>query len=190
MTRSLNAATKTASQQDNVIEVLFANIQLDTPVYVHTYVGDIEYNSNTYSGVGDFGGVSSIPSGSDLKIENITLSLSGVNNSIISQAIGTDYQYKEITLYLTYMDLSTYTINVPTTIFSGYIDNIEIVSGQTSQITLSAVNKLQALTEPNIRRYNLPDQQSRHPFDVALKYVDQLANQDMVWGKGFNDIRV
>ena len=189
MTRTIDSSTKTASEQSQVIEVVLADIQLSTPVYVHTYVGDITYDSNTYTGVGDFGAVSTINSSSELRVENISLKLSGVNNSLVSQAIGTDYQYKELTLYLTYLDLTTHTINTPVKIFNGYIDNMQIVSGKSAEITLTAVNKLQFLTRPNIRRYNLPDQQSRHPNDVAFKYVDQLANQELIWGKGFGDFR-
>lgn len=189
MTRTIDSATKTASEQEQVIEVVLADIQLPTPVYVHTYFGDITYDSNIYSGVGDFGSVSTINSTSELRVDNISLSLNGVNNSLVSQAIGTDYQYRDVTLYTTFLDLNTHTINTPVKIFNGYIDNMQVVSGKTAVINLTAVNKLQFLTRPNIRRYNLPDQQSRHPNDVAFKYVDQLSNQELVWGKAFGEFR-
>lgn len=190
MTRDVDSTTLTAFEQDKLIEVVLVEINIDTPLYLHNYVGDIEYNSNTYTGLGDFGKISSIISGQDLNVEKITMSLSGINNSIISQALGTNYQYKEINIYITNLNLSTYVINTPVKVFTGLLDNMTISSGKESEILLTAVNKLFLLTKPNIRRYNLPDQITRHPFDSAFKYVDQLSNQNIVWGSGFSVVRI
>lgn len=166
---------------DVISPLIMANIQFDTPVYVHSGVGDIVYNSNTYQGLGDLGTISPISETNELQVNDIKLTLSGINNSILTIVMSETYQGQPCTLYLAFRDTVAADLEV-FTLFKGLIDNANIIMGENSVIELSVTNELSRWATPTTRRYNNNDHVKRYPSDKAFEFVDQLSKVTLYWG--------
>lgn len=181
MGHDISAGLISASSGAVFTPIIMAKLEFDTPVYVHTGAGTISHDSNDYLGVGTLGGVSSIEEPGAPEYTEVSLTLSGIDSSLISILLGTSYQGKTATLYYTSREPDG-SINTPYAIFVGLIDTADISSGETASIDLKIVNRLAFWDRPNIRRYNNAEQQTRFPGDKGLEFVDELATTQIIWG--------
>ena len=183
--RTLETNTKTQSQAAANYMVIFAKLEFGSgDVLIHSDLGDITWGGDTYLGVGTLGSITPVEEQAELGRSVIKMSLSGVSASLISTALGEDYQGKDATIYVGYKDLSTNALVAdPSVHFKGRMDVMEVVSGETAEITLTVESKMAAWDKPNVRRYNHQDQISRYPNDKFFEFIEQTAQKPIVWGR-------
>jgi hypothetical protein len=182
--RDINSATITASQASLTHPVLFLKLEFDGgDVNMHTELGDLTFGGDTYTGVGILGAVSSADEVSDLSLAQITVTLSGLPNDLVSIAFEQQYQGRLGTMFLGYLDLTTRTlVDTPAIIYRGIMDTMDFQQDASFSITLSIGNRFSAWNNPQIRRYNNADQQSRYPGDKGLQFIEQSSNKTIIWG--------
>lgn len=152
-------------------------------VRVWSGYGNLSWRGNTYTGVGNFGGVDRVDESSDQSAKGIVFSLSGIPSSLISVALADAYQGRTCTLWLGALDSTGAVIADPYQFFSGRMDVMEIEDGgDTAIIRLTGENRLIDLNRPRARRYTHEDQQIDYAGDLGLEYVAGLQDKKIYWG--------
>jgi hypothetical protein len=183
LTRTIDAALVTASQSDTVVPIFLLQLAYDSgTVRFHTGLGDISFNGNTYTGVGDFGSFSAIEEPSGIEETAIDLILSGVDASLVSLSFNEFYQGRTATIWLGFKNVTTGALIAPTIVFLGVIDNTKINLGKTATIILRVTNNSAFWSRINDKRYTDEDQQATYPGDTAFKYIAQIQEKRNVWG--------
>jgi hypothetical protein len=147
--------------------------------------GDLIWNGNTYTGTGTLGRISPIEETSDVRSNGIQLTLSGISSSLISIALGTQYQGRTCTVWLGFFNSSDVLIDDPVQVFSGKMDVMSIQdTGGTCEITVTAENRLVDLERPKeVRYYTDADQQRLSAGDKGCQFVETLQTKEIVWGR-------
>jgi hypothetical protein len=182
--RDITSTTLAAATAPTIHPILFVKAEFDGgDVNIHSELGDIAFDGDTYTGVGILGSISTADEVSDLSQSQINLTLSGLPLDLISILFNEQYQGRPATLYLGYLDLTTrLLVDAPTILYKGLIDTADFQQDKNFAITLSVGNRFAAWDNPQVRRYNNADQQSRYPGDTGLQYTEQTTNKTIIWG--------
>lgn len=184
MSRALSAEMLSAIAANTLRPVLIAKITTTSgSARLWTGIGDLQFESETYTGVGHFGGVSNVQESSYLQANGITFSLSGVPSAYLSMALGQIQYGRPAILWFGLVDVATgLLVNSPYKIFSGLTDVPAINEGpDTSEVLISAESRLADLERPRVRRYTHEDQQIDHPGDRGFEYVTALQDMEIEW---------
>lgn len=185
MARDLTTATKNALIAETVAPImLFYGDFASGPVRIWSGYGDLSWNGNTWIGVGDFGGVSSVAESEDLRANGVTFTLNGIDPSLVSTVLTDTYQGRECSLHLGAINLSTGALIAdPYQLFAGRMDVITIdESADTATISLQAESLLIDLNRPRERRYTYEDQIQLYPGDEGLEFVAGIQDKPIPWG--------
>jgi hypothetical protein len=163
-----------------LVRMVFDSSQLN----IWSGVGDISFDSVTYTGLGDLLSISDIKETSDISATGINVSLSGVKSSLIAIAKDQDYQGRELTVRLGAFNESGSLIADPVIIFSGFMDTMTIAeAGTYSTISIAVENKLVAFERSKVRRYTAEDQKIDHPTDKGFEFVTSIVQKQIIWGR-------
>jgi hypothetical protein len=193
MSRTVPAALLTALSQSEVqpfyaVEALFdddddtrwdeSGYAGENAIRLWTGYGNKTIAANTYTGSGNVMAISGLEEVADLAAKNITITLNGVDSSLISLALQEPYQRRLLRVYFGTDDTTTVEI------FSGFMNTMSIEdSGETSTITVSVESKLVALERASNRRYTQENHQARNAGDTFFSFVTELQDRDVVWGR-------
>jgi len=112
-------------------------------VRAHNAIGDYTWGGNTYNGVGKFGGIEVAEESMDMVPRAITLTLSGVDSSLISTATTENYQGRAATLFMGLVNLDTNAlIDTPETLRVMRMNQMTIILGEQSSIQLSLEQRM------------------------------------------------
>lgn len=182
MTRLASSTNVTESQKVGVTLLILADLDFASGhVYVHDGIGDVTTGGHTYSGVGTFGGISTVSEGTKDIARPLSLTLSGVENSLLTTAMTEVYQGRTATIYLGLLNDATGTfVDTPETIYEGRMARMQIQVGKTSTITLHIENRIRR--EPRIARYTSEDQQLLFSGDTFFDQIPNIAGAVGQWG--------
>lgn len=189
MSRALSSAMQAVSTADVVRPIFLVRMVFDsgeTPNELNLWsgVGDLTYDSETYTGVGDLLGISPVTETSDMQASGINVTLTGVKSSLVVIAKDHEYQGRPITVMLGAFDASGDLVADPTVIFAGFMDTMTIAeSGETSTISIACENKLIAFERAKVRRYTAEDQKIDHPTDKGFEFVTAIVEKEIIWGR-------
>ncbi|WP_020474570.1 hypothetical protein [Zavarzinella formosa] len=186
MSRGVSVDNLAAMEADCVCPVIFVKLELDSgDILVHSRTGDITWGGDTYLGMGQFGEIGLVREDTELGRNPVDLTLSGIDEALISVLLGEYYQGREATVYIGFLDLVTFQlVDTPEYLYGGMIDNSTITRDQNATITLRVENEEARWDTPNVRRFNNADQQLRYPGDKGLEYMEQMAEKQLNWGRG------
>ena len=154
------------------------------PLYVWSGRGSITWNGQTWVGIGALGSVSTIEEGSTVEAKGITLTLSGIDPTLLTDVL-TEFQVGlPVTVWLALFDATTSLIPNPVTAFAGRMDQPTLdVDGTTASITINCENRLLDMNTPVDRRYTNEDQQLDHPGDRGFEFVNSIQEVTIFWGR-------
>jgi hypothetical protein len=184
MSRTVPAALLTALDGDE-IEVFYAvDLAFDSGnMRLWTGYGDKTINSQTYTGTGNLLTIDGLEEASDLSARGTTLTLNGLDSTIITYALTEEYQGRLVTIY---WGVGTNTVEV----FSGYMDKMTIQdAAESATISLTVESRLIALERPNIRRYTRESHagvrtaKGLSGSDTFFDWVTKLQDKQIVWGR-------
>lgn len=187
MSRDLGSTINAVIAGQSMEPAIFVDLAWPSgTVRVWTGVGSFTWGGNEYIGVGTLGGVSPIPESSDGRANGITLTLSGIDSSLISTVLGQHYQGRSGKLWLGFLNSAGALISDPPyQLFAGKMDVCSIEEGgTTSTISISIENQMIVLQQASGRRITHEDQQIDYPGDLGLEYIAAI-NQDrpINWGQ-------
>ena len=193
MSRTVPASLLTALSQPEVqpfyaVEALFddtddtrwdeSGYAAENAIRLWTGYGDKTIASNTYTGSGNVMSISGFEEVADLAAKNITITLNGVDSTLVSLALSEPYQRRLCRVYFGTDDTTAIEV------FTGFMNTMSIEdSGETSTITLTVESKLVELERASNRRYTHENHVARHSGDTFFSYVADMQDKDIVWGR-------
>lgn len=144
-----------------------------------TGIGNRTIEGNTYTGAGTLLSISGMDEVADLSAKSITVTLSGLDSSVLALALGEPYQRRKLRV-LFGVQSQTSVVEI----FSGQMNTMTIEdSGESSTISVMVDSKLVELERASNRRYTSESQKSRYPTDTFFDYVAKLQDRQIVWGR-------
>ena len=141
-------------------------------------IGDKSIGGQTYTGTGSLLSVGGIEESDDLSAPGASISLSGVDSSLVSLAIQEPYQNRDCRILLGSGDDFF-------EIFSGFMDVMTIEdSGETCIINLTVESRLIILDRRVPLRYTQETQNSLYPGDTFFSTVASLQDKKIDWKMG------
>ena len=186
MSRSLTSGMQTASTADLVRPIFLVQMAFPSAnLNMWSGIGDLTVDSVDYVGAGNLLSVSDVTESTEVRANGVRLSLSGVSSALITKARDEDYQGRELKILLGAMDASNSVIADPVVMFSGFMDTMTINdAGETAVISVTAENRLIEFEKTRVRRYTAEDQKIDYPNDKGLEFVAEMAEKEIVWGRG------
>ncbi len=186
MSDRLPAASKAQTIATTVHPVVFVKLELTSVngfQYIHNSLGDIVWDGQTWLGVGDLGEVGVIQEGEQISPYSLLLTLSGIDSTLIDETVNQDYFNRPVKVYIGYLVTNTHAlVEDPTLMWSGKIDDMTLLLGETNAIQLRAESDLAIFDLSNDRLYSDGDLQEEHPGDLFFIYQAQMKDLKLRWG--------
>ena len=145
---------------------------------------DIAINSETYTGAGTLLTISGVDEGREIKSEGISVSLSGMDKTVLSYALTENYQNRPISLFLGFLMGGSNEVAGTITIFKGRMTNLTVNdTPEGATINVDAENRLVDLERPSNFRYTAESQEFLFSGDTGFNRMQQLIDKQVTWGQ-------
>ena len=182
MSRDISATNLAEINASHIQPVTMVNLGFDTPVYVHSGIGTITYDGNDYLGVGQLGAVGNMGESEDLTPSPLSLTLSGVDSSLVSEALDSGNYGDVVTIYEGYRQDDGTLVDDPWVVWKGAYEFSSVSLDKSSIISVTIKHDLSALSEKDGGRYSDEDQQVRFSGDVGFQFVADTSGIKLHWG--------
>ena len=188
--RSISASNETASLDRVAKAVLFVRLdfasgvrRLNTEIGSKTVVHPV-HGAEFYTGLGDFGGISSEVVESIIGApQSLRISLTGVKSAFITDALTDDYYRRDVDVLIGLEDAAGDAIDDPEYLFSGFMDKVDIsLSEGLAEMTMVCESRgTNLLRVPDIR-FTDEEKQSEVTGDLGAEYIYRIADLQLTWG--------
>src|SRR5581483_5501473 len=167
MPHALTSAMITELAKANIRPRIFLEAQFTSgTIYVWSDVTPIDWNGHTWTGIGHLGSISPAPETTEVRADNIVISLSGIPSSLVSKVLGEVRPNYPVKVWFGCLSESGAVIADPYLTFQGLMDVPTIQeNGQTATISITVENRMVDLQRARERRYTDKDQQQLYPGD-------------------------
>jgi hypothetical protein len=163
--------------------VVLAEFEFDSgTVNLWSGMGDLVWDSKTWSGVGALIGVEFPEESIDGVISGATFSLTGVDNAWISIGLSENAQGRAATLWYAERDDAGVIISDPIKFFSGVMDVMPIVAGESTCTIQLTIERRTYDQRPEGSLYDNESQQRKFPNDKGLEFIPALQEKQVSWG--------
>jgi len=211
MSRNVTEAFAAAMTAPVVSPILLFEAEFSTStVYMWTGIGDLAWNSQTYTGIGNLVGVSAIEESDDLKANGINVTLAGVSPAHLELVLNELRLGKPGSIRLGLFDqgydlgdesvpyvIGESAINMhlgieggglipdPKIIFKGRLDVGGIDDSDPTKpiVTLNYENELIDLERPREWRFTDEHQKKLYSGDRGDEYIAGLQDAEIIWGR-------
>jgi len=182
MSRSISATNLTEINAAHLHVVTLVHLAFDEPVFLHSGIGTIPYDSNDYIGVGQLGTISEARESEVLGPRPITLQLSGVDPNMIAEAQEAGRFKDDITIYEGYRNDDGTLVDDPWIVWKGWFEYAAISVGGEGVVSITAQHDLAILNEKDGGRFTDEDQQQRFSGDLGFEFITDMATVKLNWG--------
>ena len=153
-------------------------------VRVWSGVDDLTINSETYTGAGDLLAIGEIEEDIDLSSKGISISLSGMDTTVLNVALTESYQNRFVTIFLGYVMGGTNEVAGVVTLFKGRITTLTVNDNPAgATISIDAESRLIDLERPSNLRYTKESQNFLHSGDTGFNRIASIQDKEIIWGK-------
>jgi hypothetical protein len=194
MPRNMTVAYLAAITSAKLLPALFIEAWFTTgPYYVWTGIGAITWNGQVWSGLGSLLGVSTIEEVGNVEAKGITLSLSGIDATLLASILGEVQLGLPVVVSLGLFDSTgTTLIADPVCSWAGRMDQPTFdMDGTKATISINCESRLVDMNVAVDRRYTNEDQQLDYPGDLGMMFVNSIQDAIIFWGSapsGHNDL--
>lgn len=159
--------------------------QFDTSVIrLWSGIDDLTISSETYTGAGQLLSLSNVQESTELKSNGVTVTLTGMDTTVLNYALSENYQNRFITIFLGYLMGGTNEVAGTLTLFKGRMTTLTVNdTPDGSTITIDAENRLIDLDRPSNFRYTKESQNFLHSGDTGFNRVASLQDKEIAWGQ-------
>lgn len=150
-------------------------------VYLWSGMGPLNWNGQTWQGVGALGSISPIEEGSTVEAKGVTITLSGFDPTLLPDVLNEFALLQPVNIYLACFNGGAI-IADPLLAFSGRMDQPMIEVGQSAKISINCETDLLDLNVATDRRYTQDDQQMDWPGDLGMNFVPAIQEITIYWG--------
>ena len=185
MPRTLSSAFLAATQAPLLRPALFIEAHFTSgPLYAWSGFGSIDWNSQTWIGIGTLGSVSTIEEGASVEAKGITLTMNGIDATLLADVLGEFQVGLPAIVSLGLFDSNGVLIADPVTSWAGRMDQPTIdVDGTTATIAINCESRLLDMNVAVDRRYTNEDQQLENPGDRGLEFINSIQEVVIYWGR-------
>jgi len=182
--RDLTASVLSAIQAREVsLIALFEGEFSSGTVNLWTGLGDLTWDSKTWTGAGNLIGWSAIEERDGVVASGVQVQFSGVPSAFVSLALDEARQGLPGRIWIGLLDSNGAVIADPFQAFSGKLDVPQITdSAEACVISIDYENKLVDLQRTREQRFTHEFQQALYPGDLGFEYVTTIQDQEIVWG--------
>jgi hypothetical protein len=154
------------------------------PIYVWSGMGSITWSGHTWTGLGSLGNVSMIEEGATVEAKGITLTLSGIDPTLLTGILDEFQVGLPAIVSLGLFDSSGALIADPVGCFVGQMDQPTLdVTGTSATIAINCESRLIELNVAVDRRYTNEDQQRDYPGDRGFEFVNSIQEAQIYFGR-------
>jgi len=181
--RGLHEDVVTEVQKQVVRPASLAEMAFPTgTVRIWTGQGAISWNSQTWSGTGNYVAFSAFPERTDGSANGIKITVSGVDSDLISDAAEDAFQGAAISVWIAFLDESRNVVGTPFKLFGGQMDTGEIRDdGKKASIVINAESRLIDQLRPIQYRYTDQDQRKLYAGDKGFEFIASIPDRQIVW---------
>lgn len=155
------------------------------PVYLHTAIGDIDYDGKTWLGIGNLGALSETESSMDFAAAEMVAEMSLVNDTATKAALILGNQSgRAVVRHRGVIDPNDGTLITAAPIWYGLFDHAKLTEseerGEVVQCTFTDEMARQSTKRGGT--YSDAWQQARHPGDRIFEHVESLDAAPVQWG--------
>ncbi len=183
MSRNLSPANLAEIDSVHVHEVTLVELLFDTPVYVHSGFGNIDFGGNTYLGVGDFGSVGETRESEALSPGPVVLSLNALDATYLAEALDAGNYGDVVSIYAGFRLDDGTLVDDPYLIWRGKFDYGTAETGDEDSISYTCEHDLSVLSEKNGERLSDVDQQAKFAGDLGLEFLHDQTTVKLAWGR-------
>ena len=182
MSRDISATNLAEINAAHLQPVTLVKLEFGTPVYAHSGYGTITYDGDDYLGVGQLGAITGEAESENLTPSPVTISLSGVDSALITEALDSGSYGDTVTIFEGYRQDDGTLVDDPWVLWKGSFEYAAIRQDADSQVSITVKHDLAVLSEKDGGRYTDEDQQSRFTGDVGFEYITDMSGVDLRWG--------
>ena len=184
MPRNVDPSIITALQQPSLQMAVFVTLTFSTgTVNIWSGIGNVTWQSITWTGLGSLLGVSGIEEGTTVDARGITVTLSGLDSALLADCMADFALGTPAAVYLGFYSGGILNAN-PLVSWAGRMDQPTIsVDGTEAHIAINCENRLLDMNVPSDRRYTLQDQQMTWPSDLGFQFVQGIQEVNIAWGQ-------
>jgi len=176
-------ANRLADSHQSIFLALKAEFDTED-ILVWTGNDDLVINSETYIGAGTLLTISGVEEGREVRSEGISISLSGMDKTVLSYALTENYQNRPISLFLGFLMGGSNEVAGTITIFKGRMTNLTVNdTTQGATINVDAESRLVDLERPSNFRYTAESQEFLFSGDTGFNRMQQLIDKQVTWGQ-------
>jgi len=169
----------------HLVEVILTNTQgSDISILMTDYHRDITISGKTYLASGHLLNISEITTSNDLQINDVTLSLSGIDGTKISEVLSYNYIDRELHITRAFLNHNDYYYTDPVKVFVGRINSPSITENPndgTAIVTINASSYLADFDRKPARHTNHIEHNYYYPNDDFFSLWGQI-DKEIIWG--------
>lgn len=155
-------------------------------LYLTNWPADVVISGQTYTGLGNLGGVGELKESEDGQTQKVDLTLSQVNASYLSLALGSvpNYQGRAVRIYVALTDANLALSGSPVLRFSGWMNLVKVKreNANTGIITVECMTGgYDVRRNPAALRMNDVQHQAVRPGELGFQYVADLIGKPQLW---------
>lgn len=167
-------------------QLYFIQIDFDDGVLrLHTDLGSIDTLGFTWTGTGTLGSIGVIEERADRSAVGTTLTLSGLDATILAEALTQPHYGRAVTIYSGMRNILTGAmLSNPFEAFSGQIDQMIIDSGILKSITVTVESEWIMFDRSPLRWFSDSQLQMDFAGDLGFHFLAHMANLKITLGNG------
>lgn len=184
MPRDIDPSLIVALQQPSLQMAVFVTLTFASgPVNIWSGVGTVTWQGKTWIGLGSLLGMTGFEEGTTVQARGITITLSGLDPSLLSGCMNDFRLGLPAGVYLGFYVGGALNPNALTS-WAGRMDQPSISLGGTeATIAINCESRLIDMDVPSDRRYTLQDQQMTWPDDLGFQFVQAIQEVNVTWGQ-------
>jgi len=183
--RSLDGRLVATLDDPFVIPVMFVQLAFDNvTLYMHTDVGDIAIAGNTYIGAGDLASIEGIEEREDSSPTGLRLRLSGIDATLLNEALLQNYVDRPATILMGMRDITTGAmVATPFELYVGRMDQMRVLTGGPLSVIEVLVESEFIDWDRSLNRYYSDTELQRvYTGDLAFRYLADMVNARITVG--------
>ena len=149
---------------------------------MHSGVGEIIIDGDTYYGAGELGGVGVIESVGDENPTELNLSLSGISSSLLGDALAAQARGQNVVLYVTVFSSTTGQLQIAEPAMNGFITAYSVTAGTDNTIQVTVADEFLRYEMPWNRFWSDESHKSDESGDRLCRYTSQMEEREIQWG--------
>tara|TARA_Y100000114_G_scaffold39830_1_gene35452 strand:+ start:817 stop:1380 length:564 start_codon:yes stop_codon:yes gene_type:complete len=186
MTRGITNSTlvsKLASRRFNIVNLV--DFAVGSNNYVTDAAVDISFGGNTYTSAGGALSISEIQEENNVRIEEITITISALKTSSVKLFLDNDYIDRQVIVRKAILDGNHTIVGDTVIVFDGRLDQPTVQEDFTNgsaTVQVKASSHWSDFQSTNGRHTNDSEQQALHTGDTFFEKAAEV-NKDVKWGR-------